>query len=243
MRALKFTLWGDYAFFRKPEYNNFVNEGHSFITFNQIPKTYILGILGGILGLPSITEEFNKNNFYQTLKDVNISIVPQKAHFLKETHKYLDSSGMFFLDKRENLIINEELLIKPQWDIFVLEGFELHEKLKDDLFNKKSKTHIFLGKNEFFANIENVSEIDVTKAQIEDRFVEIKSMFVAKDLEKDDLLESDEYPYLYKEYLPISYNLDSKYNYDLFYFTNQPVNKEKVKSELYYCNNDLISFF
>lgn len=45
MRALKFTLSGKNAFFKKPEVN-----AYFYFTYGQIHRVALLGILGAIVG-------------------------------------------------------------------------------------------------------------------------------------------------------------------------------------------------
>lgn len=45
MKALKFTLSGKTAFFKKPEVNTFY-----YFTYGQIHKVVLLGIFGALLG-------------------------------------------------------------------------------------------------------------------------------------------------------------------------------------------------
>jgi len=261
MEAVKFTLSGRFAFFKKPEFNNFGKGAHHYITFNQIPKTAVLGIIGSLIGLNSF--EY-KNNFFDKLKDVKISVIPKEPHFIKDKHRFADSSGLFFLSKGANIIIEEEILCNPEWDIIISEDSPYYEKIKDYLQNKKSVYHLFLGKNEFFANISNVEVVevhanksenkektlndDMPKMEMENNYsknldndngdyIKIDSVFISKrDLIKEDLKKSHnsvDKNFLYKEFLPVSFDENQNYIYDLFYFTNQLVNKELVKNEIF----------
>ena len=238
MEAVKFNLSSDFAFFRKPEYNRAGEVGHNFITFNQIPKTYLLGFFGAMLGFNSFDKE---NNYYAYLKDLKISIIPKKPHFLKVKHTYQDHTGKFSLRKKGNIIITEELLYKPAWDIIVGKEHKYYEEIKNSLLKRKSKCHLYLGKNEFFANIKNVEVIELEEFEISD-FIKIDSMFRADKLDEEDF-EKVRNPYLYKEYLPFEFNQDNKYEYDLFYFTNQPVNSKKIKGKLYKTGEKTICLF
>ena len=240
MEGLRFNLSGDFAFFRKPEYNNFdkTSGSHYFISFNQIPKTYLLGFLGSLLGFPSFDK---KDNYYFLLKDLKVSIIPEEPHFLKERHTYQDHTGKLYLTKGENIIVTEELLYKPSWDVVLSEEHRYYKLIKDFLLNKKAKCHLYLGKNEFFANINDVRVVELENFEIPD-FVEINSMFRADKLNEKDFQETIN-PYLYKEYLPFKFDDENKYEYDLFYFTNQPVKTKKIKGKLYKTEGEIICLF
>lgn len=239
MEAVKFTISGNFAFFKKPEYNKVYEGKHNFITFNQLPKTHLLGFFGAMLGFNSFDKE---NNYYSFLKDIKLSIIPEKAHFLKEKHGYLDHTGKLFLTKKSNILIIEELLYKPSWDVVLAEGNKFYKDIKESLLNNKSKCHLYLGKNEFFANIKNVETVNLEEDKASE-FERIDSMFMSEELKKEDLREAKRIPFLYKEYLPFKFNKDDKYEYDLFYFTNQPVNLKKIKGNLYKMEEKRICLF
>jgi len=229
MEAVKFTLSSDFAFFKKPEYNKIVDGSHNFITFNQIPKTYLLGFFGAMLGLNSFDKE---RNYYSILKDLKLSIIPKKAHFLKEKHTYQDHTGKMFLSKKSNILITEELLYKPSWDVVLMSESPFYKEIKQSLLEGKSKCHLYLGKNEFFANIENVEIIELQEYKNSDEFVKISSLFMGDELDKEDLKPARN-AFIYKEYLPFRLNEKQKYEYHLFYFTNQPVKQKKIKNKIY----------
>ena len=94
MQALKFTLSGKTAFFRRPEVNTYY-----YFTFGNIHKVALLGIFGAILGYQGYG--YSNNNtielpeFYQKLKDIKISILPQnkKGYFAKKIQYYNNSVG------------------------------------------------------------------------------------------------------------------------------------------------------
>jgi CRISPR-associated protein Cas5h len=231
MEAIKFTLYGKFAFFRKPEYNKIYQSKHTFLTFNQIPKTYVLGLLGAMLGLPSFDK---KDNYYDKLKNLKISIIPSRAHFMKTKHFYSDHTGLY--SRKGTLLVNEEILIDPKWDIIVSNTNKYYPAIKDYLLNNKTECHLYLGKNEFFANIKDVEIIELNLVDdLKKELVKIDSMFfVEKEIEEENIeKERGKFHFTYKEYLPIGFNEEQKYDYKCFYFTNLSVNKNIIENDIY----------
>ncbi len=254
MKGVKFTLSGRFAFFKKPEFNKFGKVTHHYITFNQIPKTYLLGFLGALIGLNSF--EY-KEGYLDELKDLKVCIIPKEPHFIKENHTFSDSSGLLFYTKGGNILIQEEFLVNPSWDIIIPENAPFYKNIKENLFNKKNIYNLYLGKNELFAKIDKVEEVFIEKyweanedvqaefnimdLEVEsenfdlDEFVLMDSLFPAKeDLTIEDFSKNAdtlEEHFLYKEYLPVKFNESMNYEYKLFYFTNQFVKKNKIDTD------------
>ena len=65
MQALKFTLSGKTAFFRRPEVNTYY-----YFNFGNIHKVALLGIFGAILGYQGYNNTIELPEFYQKLKDM-----------------------------------------------------------------------------------------------------------------------------------------------------------------------------
>lgn len=65
MRALKFTLSGKNAFFKKPEVN-----AYFYFTYGQIHRVALLGILGAIVGYKGYGCTGTYPEFYEKLKDL-----------------------------------------------------------------------------------------------------------------------------------------------------------------------------
>lgn len=102
MNAVKFTLSGKNAFFKKPEVNTYY-----YFTFGQIHKIALLGMFGAILGYDgyaqkkwtkikkgqSIVKEYPE--FYEKLNKLHISIVPQnkRGYIPKKVQLFNNSVG------------------------------------------------------------------------------------------------------------------------------------------------------
>ena len=74
MRALKFTLSGKNAFFKKPEVN-----AYFYFTYGQIHRVALLGILGAIVGYKGYGCTGTYPEFYEKLKDLKVSVVPRNS--------------------------------------------------------------------------------------------------------------------------------------------------------------------
>ena len=83
MRALKFTLSGKNAFFKKPEVN-----AYFYFTYGQIHRVALLGILGAIVGYKGYGCTGTYPEFYEKLKDLKVSVVPRNSqgYIQKDMH-------------------------------------------------------------------------------------------------------------------------------------------------------------
>ena len=76
LKVLRFQLSGRTAFFKKPEVNTY-----GYFTYGMVHKVALLGIFGAILGYGGYTKQHRDKTdypeFYERLKDIKISIIPQ----------------------------------------------------------------------------------------------------------------------------------------------------------------------
>lgn len=235
MKALKFNLSGETAFFKKPDVNTYI-----YFTYGQIHKIALLGILGSCLGLKGYNQQQKEDKypeFYDKLQDLKIAIVPKSSHngFIRKKVQTFNNSTMFCNKGSDkfgaNLIINEQWLEKPSWDIYVLlEENEVCAQLEHNFKNRVFKYIPYLGKNDHFANINNVEVIENIKKA--DNITKIDSMFkrdVVEFMEIDDSYdgtsyEDEELDFKYQEKLP--YKLDeltNQYILDTFIYSNMRV--------------------
>lgn len=253
MKILKFTLSGRTAFFKKPDVNTYL-----YFTYGNIHKVALLGIFGAILGYSGyntmkLKEELNKskkkNNekkifpeFYEKLKDIKLSIVPRanKGFIPKKIQSFNNSVGYASKELGGNLIVKEQWLENPSWDIYVLMDNEEIEKLAKYILNNKSIYSPYLGKNDHNADIIDSEIIDGIEITDTNSINSISCLFKKNDFnisvfddedeedyddevdykkeeEKDDLFK-------YEEKLPIALNKDTNmYELDTFIFTNMDV--------------------
>ena len=135
MNVLKFTLSGTGACFNRPQ----INSAH--LTYSHIHKLVLLGIFGAILGysghkreddyatnmkaaqvsntkIKKIKNKVDYPEFYEKLKSLKISIVPHKKAFQKKMFNFNCSTG--HANNGSTLIVKEERLVNPKWDIYIL---------------------------------------------------------------------------------------------------------------------------
>lgn len=247
MEILKFTIESDFAHFRIPE-NNKIN-----FTFPQIHKTTIKGILGAIVGLKGYnTTSFLKEDkveFIEKLKGLKVGIIPNTFNgiFKKEIIQNVNQSGHASKEEGGVLIFKEEVLLNPSWTIYIeVSNLEtsVREKIKEYLLNSWSEYSVYLGKNHYIADIENVEVVDF---EIEEEPEFINSLFKRKDVEIDDLIESNDElaygdkPFLTSFHLPLDISSEQRYEgYGDFYFTNFPIDNIKDKERLFITDKDKV---
>jgi len=156
LKLLRFNLCGLFAHFNQPISNLFKN------TYLIIPKPQLLGLLGSILGLHGYTNSRTLPEFYKELKNLKVCIIPKLKSYKRFLVKY--NSLNSFLNNRvdtgsPNVIINEQVLMDPEYEIGILlnNGIKFHQQLVFNIRNNRSIFPIYLGKNEFFANIKYLS--------------------------------------------------------------------------------------
>ena len=234
-RAISFTLSGKSACFRKPDVNQY-----AYFTYNNIHKIALLGIFGAILGYGGYTQLFNKNRglkkgqngyddgypqFYEKLKHLKISITPlsPNGYFSKKIQVFNNSVGYASKEEGGNLIVREQWLENPAWQIVVLDDeTKEYKDLKEYLLKSKAKFIPYLGKNDHFANISNVKEIELKEELYSiDEEIYIDSLFIGTNSKFGLHKESDDNPFMFKEVSPI--RLQEKYHfyeYEEMIFTN-----------------------
>ena len=233
MKALSFEIGGKTAFFKKPDVNTY-----AYFTYNNIHKPALLGLLGAIIGLDGYTKLFNDNlglkkkdltfndgfpSYYEKLKDLQISIIPlaKNGYFSKKIQVFNNSVGYASFEQGGNLIIREQWLENPKWQIIILDDESLEfTKLKDCLLNSKAHFIPYLGKNDHPAIIKNVKEIKLSKDIYNKDEIFIDSLFI-ENQEIDGFARGDEIPFKFSEFSPVSLQKDLHfYKYEKLCFTN-----------------------
>lgn len=232
MKAISFMLGAKTAMFKKPDVNSY-----TYFTYNNIHKPALLGLFGSIIGLGGYTQLFNKNKqielenksikkkadkkslddcfpeFYEKLKDFKVSIRPlgRNGYFSKKIQVFNNSVGYASKELGGNLIVREQWLENPSWQIIILENNSAEFiKLKEYLLNQKSVFIPYLGKNDHPAKIEMVEEILLSDDLFEEEGWYIDSLFI-KDCEIDGLEREGEPPFLFQEVSPI--RLQKEYHF------------------------------
>jgi len=247
MKAVSFRLSGKTACFRKPDVNQF-----AYFSYNNIHKPALLGLLGAILGLGGYAQLSDKNRalkrgalgyddgfpeFYEKLKGLKVSIIPLApyGYFSKKIQVFNNSVGYASREEGGNLIIREQWIEEPKWQIMILDnGSKEYERLKEYLIDKKSVFVPYLGKNDHIANIDEVGEIELSNF-IEK--VKISSLFIENECEISGGKPRGELSYFFKEVSPMRLQKDYHfYEYENLIFTNHKIELFK-HSEIYSYDN------
>jgi len=232
MKALRFILSGKTACFRKPDVNVF-----AYFTYNNIHKPSLLGLLGAIIGLGGHNQLSDKNQglkksslsyddgfpeFYEKLKELKIAITPlaPNGYFSKKIQTFNNSVGYASFEQGGNLIVREQWLENPVWQILILDDeSEVFQKISEYLLSGKSVFIPYLGKNDHPAKIDDVRIIELS-APFGNY---IDSLFI-KNFDKLGFAKEDERPYFFQEVSPMMLQKDYHfYEYETLVFTNHEV--------------------
>lgn len=243
MEVLKFTLKGKTAFFKMPEVNTYY-----YFTYGNIHKVVLLGIFGAILGYGGYSQ-WKKNDkhpypeFYRKLADIEVAIVPKentKGYINKKIQVFNNSVGYASTEKGGNLVIKQQWLENPEWDIYVKIDRDEAQKIKESILSRKSVYIPYLGSNDHPAEIlyPKILECCLVKCN---EIQQMDSLFPEKyfeiDYEDCDVIT----PFKYSEYLPIGLNEDTQmYLMEKLIFTNFPIISHEI--EVYDVDGKKISF-
>lgn len=207
MEAVKFTLSGKTAFFKKPEVNSYY-----YFTYGCIHKVVLLGIFGAILGLDGYGQRNEKSNeypeFYEKLHHMKVAIVPnaKDAYISKKMQIFNNTVGYASKELGGTLNVKQQWLEEPSWDIFFLIEDEITKRLADQILSKKTVYMPYLGSNDHLADITETKRItDLTPlnnyAVIHSIFEKNKAVFADYEDYMDDM---EVQVYQYEEALPVS---------------------------------------
>lgn len=221
MKVLKFDLKGKTAFFKNPEVNTYY-----YFTYGNIHKPALLGIFGAILGYRGYeNQEGTFPEYYEKLKDIQISIVPKKenGHFNRKIQYFNNSVGYASYEQGGNLIVKEQWLEDPHWTIYVQISNEEGYRLAQMILNKQCVYIPYLGKNDHLATIENPQLIDIEKQNSQNSC--IHSLAKAIDIEFDWYTSL----FKYEEYLPMTLKESTNlYKLEKMILTDAEVVESKV---------------
>lgn len=254
MKALKFTLKGKTAFFKKPEVNTYY-----YFTYGQIHKAAMLGMFGAILGYGGYAQKKRAGNkkkgdiieeapeYYERLKDIQVSVIPlnPKGYIPKRIQTFNNSVGYASKEQGGNLIVKEQWLEQPLWDIYVLLDCIEAEKIAEAIVNSQCVFNPYLGKNDHPADITDAKLVELQK--YEQKEVVLSGLFpkdIGEILPEDE--EEDLQVYKYEETLPVGLDmLTNLYTYRTFCYTNLAVKNEHgivYKTEHQYPNKTLVFY-
>lgn len=250
MKALKFTLKGETAFFKKPDVNTYM-----YFTYGNLHKVALLGLLGAILGLKGYSQQQGATypEFYQMLEELKVAIVPKVREgsnnlpgiIGKKVQTFNNSVGYASAEAGGNLIIKEQWLEKPLWEIYIREDHPIYGELVQRILNHQCVYIPYLGKNDHMATLEDACEVELEEVQkasaIQSMF--LKSEFVVAEEDEDDFFESSETYYKYEEKLPLKLEPEhNQYQVATFIVTNKKM-QALGSALLYRAHNQILYFF
>lgn len=249
LKLISFDLKAEMGFFKKPDINDGI-----YLTYNMLHKPALLGILGAVLGLHGFEENSKLPEYYEKLNHLKIGIQPlnsSNGNFEKEIVSYNNGTGFASMEEGGNLIVTEQILLKPEYRCFLLLdiGNELECKLLDNIIAYKAEYLPYLGKNDFSAWWTNAIVYDKCELFNFDMDFKVVSLFakteaVSKHVAKammGMMAKKAECPFMYFEKLPIAYDEDLfQYIYADFVYSNAKFEKGMNMSEAgqFYVIND-----
>lgn len=242
MRILKFTLSGNHAMFKKPDVNSYF-----YFTYGQIHRPVLLGIFGAIVGYAGYNQ-MDKNQeypeYYKKLQNIKISIVSNAKHgyFSKKITYFNNSTGFASHEQGGNLIVKEQWLEEPSWDIYMLLDNREAEKIAEYMMEHKSVYIPYLGKNDHPADVSNVS---IEEGMVQEQAVTLDCLFI-KDKAKidEEAVRFSFNPNLFKyeEALPIELDMvTNQYELEKFVYTNMEL--VEIEDEIWRVGNRNIVFY
>lgn len=243
MKLLSFDLQAEMGFFKKPDINEKI-----YLTYNMLHKPALLGLLGAIAGYKGYTDNGVFPEYYQKLKHIKIGIEPlnsDKGNYAKTIIQYNNTTGLASNEDGGNLIISEQILLKPSFRCYLLlDTANPDEKtVYNNIIHQEAVYLPYLGKNDFSAwwSKESVKEYTYKKEQPQSPF-SIQTLFCKEGTtvqdEKIDFIEDFDFfsmepetpVYFYFERLPIGFN-EQLMQYEIGNFAYTPV-KFKANTSL-----------
>ena len=179
------------------------------------------------------------------------------GNYTKDIVAYNNGTGFASSEAGGNLIIREQVLIKPSYRCFL--HLNLDNEIEKVLYERISKSEAeflpYMGKNDFSAWWENVREYDFARFSGNANY-KITSIFAKTEAVSDFIVrsmsifskESKEPLFIYFERLPIGFDEQlMQYNYADFVYSNATFSKDMDMSaagEFYTLNNsEVIQLF
>lgn len=258
MKILKFNISGKTAFFKKPDVNTY-----RYLTYGQLHKVALMGILGCIIGLDGYREQSKDEvfpEFYDKLKDIKVAIEPisknGKASFMKSFQTFNNSVGYASFENGGNLIIKEQWLVDVSWDVYLVVEDEITNKIADYILNRNTVYMPYLGKNDHYLDIDFINNkprlIEVADWSNLEEIDVLDTLFIKDDVSIDTIKEKDKYSiddeywdecYSYKEYLPYGLNEHLIYKSHMMMKTNRHIVINNENSKVATIDNKNVYFF
>ena len=239
MEVLNFVLKGQMAHFKNPENNLNVE-----LTYGNIHKPALLGLLGAVVGLKGRNQykELGYIEYYNELKDLEIAIVPHKPYWNKFIDELTNTTG--FANKQFNQIIRRQYLANVSWDIYIRQNTvkdDLWKVLKFNLLNGISYYHISLGCRKNSARIENVKILEDKKIENIDYCDSIIKFSDVNNIQQETISDNWDIAFCLKENMPIGLDKNTLYTKEDLMFTSNKLNFKK-NVDIYNVNNKYIYY-
>jgi len=264
MRALRFELKGETAFFKKPDVNVY-----AYFTYSHIHKIALFGILGSILGLGGYMQQYDENyplasnrkkaekqrmfpEFYEVFQHARVSIVPHgdRGYFAKKIQIFNNTVGYASQEEGKVLNVREQWLEKPNWTIYIADDEGLatgvFDKLADYLLNSKSVYIPYLGKNDHPAAISRPKLVEVTEAD-QPSFIDSLHRTDHIRYDADGEIKTGQDQSFFKEFMPVGLNeANNGYVFQPLVFTNHEIDKDSMSEDdrhNMYCDGNRVLYF
>ena len=175
-----------------------------------------------------ICEGNEEYEYLKRLKDLKVAILPlnEKGNIPKKIQAFNNSVGYASREQGGNLIVKEQWLENPKWDICILIDSEEAEKIRDMICKRKCIYSPYLGKNDHPADIVKICVEPAVEAEFEmgrlDCLVPKEKSRIA-DLDYDEKEEMEAFgTFKYEEALP--YGMDgwtNQYILRTFLYTDE----------------------
>ena len=227
-----FVIYSDFGFFKKPDANI------TYLTYEYIPKPALLGLLGSIIGLKGYTKNVQIPEFYQKLEPLKTGIqplelanhslpivsddfLPIREPFLKTFVTDNNYHGYGSYELGGNLIVTEQILIRPAFRIYVRRGEvdkDIFSNLIENLKNQRSYYIPYMGKNDFPASFIYEGELTYKRAKVEN--IKISTLFFMDIISREGTSGLEEETF-YKIYHNYPYcREDQQYKYKKAIYSN-----------------------
>jgi len=267
-RLISFDLKAEMGFLKKPDINDGI-----YLTYNMLHKPALLGILGAIAGMKGYKENGVFPEYYKRLmhlrndlkpaagfEPIRVGIQPlesDKGSFTKEIVSYNNSTGFASNEEGGNLIVTEQILLKPTYRCFLLLNLDNEDEktLYDSILSYKAEFLPYMGKNDFSAWWTKAHEYDSFERFDFSHDYKIASIFVKTDVVSGYVASavgraarSAIMPFIYFERLPICFHKKLyQYSYADFVFSNATFSAEMNMSASGYFyqigNNNIVQLF
>lgn len=241
-QIISIDLKADFGFLKKPDINESI-----YLTYNMLHKPAFLGILGAIIGLEGYIEKDHLPDYYEKLKELKIGIEPlnsEKGNYTKTVIQYNNAVGYASQEAGGNLIVREQVLIKPTFRCYIAQQGNYSNFLSIWEYLEKQRAEFlpYFGKNDFSLWWDNFQCHDFKMFPF-DRDYKICTLFMKSDQTLKDFVrrstfalfsQTKEPNFMCFEELPVGFDERlMQYDKRQFVFTNFRFPKELQIDGLY----------